>query len=86
MITSDGRVAVSLTMFSASGAQASTATGIFSAAIANTAATTAAAPDISDFIASIPCAGFKAKPPVSKVIPLPTNAKRFLNLLGEYEI
>ena len=48
------------------------ATGIFNNAIAIVAAQTAAAPDISDFIASIPAAGLSAKPPVSKVIPLPT--------------
>ena len=53
--------------------------------MANTDAITAAAPDISHFIASIPCAGFSARPPVSKVIPLPTKANRFLALAGEYE-
>ena len=84
-MTSDGRVAVSLTMFSASGAQPSTAIGSFSCAIANTDAITAAAPDISDFIASMPSAGLRARPPVSKVIPFPTKAKRFLALVGEYE-
>ena len=82
-----GRVAVSLGMFSAKGAQASIATFNFNSAIATTAALTAAAPLISDFIASIPAAGFNAKPPVSKVIPLPTNAYRFATLpLGVYEI
>ena len=69
-----GRVALSLTIFSASGAHASIAIGSFNVAIASTAAHTAAAPLISDFIASIPCAGLSARPPVSKVIPLPTNA------------
>ena len=71
---SDGRVAVSLGMFSASGAHDSMATFNFNSAIAITAALTAAAPLMSDFIASIPSAGFSAKPPVSKVIPLPTKA------------
>ena len=75
MITSLGLVAVSLTIFSASGAQASIEIGNFNSAIANIAPMTAAAPLISDFIASIPCAGLSAKPPVSKVIPLPTNAR-----------
>ena len=50
------------------------AIGNFIKAIAIVAAQTAAAPDISHFIASIPAAGFNARPPVSKVIPLPTNA------------
>ena len=76
-MTSLGRVAVSLTIFSASGAQASIATGSLRSAIAIVAAHTAAAPLISDFIASIPSAGLRASPPVSKVIPLPTNAYFF---------
>jgi hypothetical protein len=46
--------------------------------MASVAAHTAAAPLISDFIASMPRAGLRANPPVSKVIPLPINAKRFL--------
>jgi len=33
----------------------------------------------------MPFAGFSARPPVSKVMPLPTNAYRFLALAGEYE-
>ncbi|CAB4336404.1 unannotated protein [freshwater metagenome] len=74
---SEGRVALSLTMFSASGAQASIATGIFKTAIATAAAEIAAAPAISDFIASMPSAGLRARPPVSKVIPLPTKAYFF---------
>ena len=69
-----GRVALSLTIFSASGAHASIATGNFRAAIAKTALHTAAAPLISDFIASIPSAGLSARPPLSKVIPFPTKA------------
>ncbi|CAB4337197.1 unannotated protein [freshwater metagenome] len=84
-MTSEGRVAVSLTIFSASGAQPSIAIGSFSCAIANTDAITAAAPDISDFIASIPSAGFSASPPVSKVIPFPTYANLFLAFAGVYE-
>ena len=79
-----GRVALSLTIFSASGAHASTATGIFRAAIARIAPHTAAAPLMSDFIASIPAAGLSAKPPVSKVIPLPTNAKVRIGFFGVY--
>ena len=79
-MTSLGRVAVSLTIFSASGAHVSIATGNSRSAIAIVAAHTAAAPLISDFIASMPRAGFSASPPVSKVIPLPTNAYFFLGL------
>ena len=82
MITSLGRVALSLTIFSASGAQASTATGSFNSAMAKTAAMTAAAPLISLFMASIPWAGFRASPPESKVIPLPTKANRFFAFAG----
>ncbi|CAB4953353.1 unannotated protein [freshwater metagenome] len=69
-----GRVAFSLTIFSASGAQASIAIGNFNSAIAKIAPITAAAPLMSLFIASMPFAGLSAKPPVSKVIPFPTNA------------
>ena len=69
-----GRVALSLGIFSANGAQVSIATGSLRAAMASVAAHTAAAPLISDFIASMPRAGLRAKPPVSKVIPLPINA------------
>ncbi|CAB4694278.1 unannotated protein [freshwater metagenome] len=72
-------------MFSANGAQPSTAIGSLSCAIAKTDAITAAAPDISAFIASMPAAGFNAKPPLSKVIPLPTYANLFFALLGLYE-
>ena len=52
------------------------------------AAHTAAAPLISDFIASMPRAGLRAKPPVSKVIPFPTKAYFFLAFapFGEYEM
>jgi hypothetical protein len=69
-----GLVALSLIIFSAKGAKQSIATGSFISAIAIVAALTAAAHEISDFIASMPAAGFKARPPESKVIPLPTNA------------
>ena len=85
-MTSLGRVALSLTMFSAKGAHASIDTGNFSEAIASIAPQTAAAPLMSDFIASIPAAGFRAKPPVSNVIPLPTNANFRRDFLGVYLI
>ncbi|CAB5076014.1 unannotated protein [freshwater metagenome] len=77
-----GRVALSLGIFSASGAHVSMAIGSFNAAIANVAAHTAAAPLISDFIASIPKPGFRFKPPVSNVMPFPTNANRFFADFG----
>ena len=79
-MTSLGRVAVSLIIFSAKGAHVSIATGSFSRAIAMVAAQTAAAPLISDFIASMPLAGLSARPPESNVIPLPTKAYFFLAL------
>ena len=82
-----GRVAVSLGIFSASGAHASIAMGICNSAIASTAAQTAAAPLMSDFIASIPCAGLRANPPVSNVMPLPTYARRLtFFFVGWYEM
>ena len=59
------------------------AIGTFKRAIAMVAAHTAAAPLISDFIASIPLAGLSARPPESKVIPLPTYANFFLAPFGE---
>jgi len=74
-------------MFSARGAHVSIATGNFRSAIAIVAAQTAAAPDISDFIASMPRAGLRASPPVSNVIPLPTKAYFFFAFapFGVYE-
>ena len=62
-------------MFSAIGVQAVTFTGVLSRAMAVTAASTAAAPPMSDFIASMPGAGLIEMPPLSKVIPLPTSAR-----------
>ena len=85
-MTSLGLVALSLTMFSASGAHASIVTGSLREAIARIAPHTAAAPLMSDFIASIPAAGLSARPPVSKVIPLPTKANVRSDFFGEYLI
>ena len=62
-------------MFSAIGAQAVTLTGSPSRAIAVTAAMTAAAPPMSDFIASIAAGGLSDRPPESNVMPLPTSAR-----------
>jgi len=84
-MTSDGRVAVFDGIFSASAAQASTATGSFNSAIASSAPITDAAPVISPFISSILRAGLSAIPPESNVIPLPTYAKLRLAFDGLYE-
>jgi hypothetical protein len=73
--TSDGRCAVPDGMFSAIGAHAVTLTSRPSRAIATTAASTAAAPPMSDFIHSIAAAGLSDRPPESKVMPLPTSAR-----------
>jgi hypothetical protein len=78
--TSEGRWAAPDGMFSAIGAQPVTFTASLSSAIATTAASTAAAPPMSDFIQSIAAAGFSDRPPESKVIPLPTSARLRLAL------
>ena len=51
-------------------------------------ASTAAAPDMSVFIVSMPCAGLMDKPPESKITPLPTSAsvpRAFLPLRRRFE-
>ena len=73
-MTSPGRCADPPGMFSAIVAYAVTCTGNSSAAIMRIAAMTAAAPDMSDFISCMFAGGFREMPPVSNVIPLPTNA------------
>ena len=60
-------------MFSAIGAHTVTLTSRPRRAIAVTAAMTAAAPPMSDFIHSIATAGLSERPPESKVMPLPTS-------------
>ena len=72
--TSDGRCAVPDGMFSARQSQPVTATGRPSRAAASTVCSTAAAPAMSDFMASMPAAGLIEMPPESKVMPLPTSA------------
>ena len=62
-------------MFSAVGIQPVTLIGSFSAAMACTAAMTAAAPLMSDFISCMFAAGLIEMPPVSNVTPLPTKAR-----------
>ncbi len=72
VMTSPGRVAVPLGMFSARHRYPVTATGRPSSATARTAAATAAAPPMSDFIVIIDAGGLSDRPPESNVMPLPT--------------
>ena len=71
---SPGLIAVPEGMFSVVGTTATISTGSPSSAIAATASSTAAAPDMSIFISCIPAPGLSEMPPVSKVTPLPTKA------------
>ena len=73
VMTSDGRCAVPLGMFSASGMYPTTFTAGPSAASACMAARTAAAPPMSDFIVSMALGGFSERPPESNVMPLPAK-------------
>ena len=73
--TSPGFVALPPGMFSVAGTIAVTSMAGFSRAMAPMVATTAAPPDISPFISSMPAAGLIEMPPVSKVMPLPTSAR-----------
>ena len=75
--TSPGFVALPPGMFSVQGATAITFTAGASRAIACIEAITAAAPVMSPFMRSIPAPGLSEMPPVSKVMPLPTNAIGF---------
>ena len=61
-------------MFSVAGTMPITRTLAFSAGSSDIAASTAAAPDMSVFIVSMPSAVLIDRPPLSNVIPLPTNA------------
>ena len=63
--TSPGRIAVPDGMFSANGAQATTSMGRSSCAIAWIAATTAAAPAMSNFIVAMVLPGLIVSPPES---------------------
>ena len=84
--TSPGRSADPPGMFSVSGARASTFTGNCRVAMASMAANTAAAPDMSVFIVSMPSAVFSDRPPESNTMPLPTMAKNALAPGGSYHI
>ena len=60
-------------MFSHVGTIAFKLMGNFISAAAQKEAITEAAPNMSYFISSMPGPGFNEMPPVSKVMPLPTN-------------
>ena len=84
LITSSGRCAVPEGMFSARHNHAVTRTGRPSFAIATIAWNEVAAPVMSYFMPTIDSEGFKLRPPVSKVIPLPTRARCFFEPFGLY--
>ena len=73
VMTSEGFSAVPEGMFSQAATRAVTFTGSLSSAAALTAASITAAPHMSNFISSMPRAGFREIPPASNVIPLPTS-------------
>ena len=62
-------------MFSVAGTTATRSIASPSSAIAATASSTAAAPDMSIFISCMPAEGLIEMPPVSKVTPLPTSPR-----------
>ena len=62
-------------MFSTSPMPTTRLIGRRSDAIVAAAASTAAAPDMSHFIVSMPSEGLSDSPPESKVTPLPTRAR-----------
>ena len=70
-------------MFSTKPTIPTTFTLAFLFAIAHIRPDTTAAPPISHFISSIPPDGFIEIPPVSKVTPLPANARGAVVLLSE---
>ena len=74
-MTSPGRWAWPLGMFSAIARYAVTLSDTPSRAIATTDASTEAAPAMSHFMVIIEAGGFSDRPPESKVIPLPTSAR-----------
>src|SRR5215211_2379194 len=82
--TSPGRMAVPLGMFSTIGTYAVTLALTPSSFSTDIAASTAAAPDMSVFIVSMPLDVFSDRPPESKTTPLPTNATEPFLPCGEY--
>ena len=85
-MTSPGRCAPPPGIFSAQAAYAVTETFNSKSAIARIVETTAAAPDMSSFIWCIFAGGFSEMPPVSNVMPLPTNATCLVAPFGRYSI
>ena len=75
VMMSPGLIAVPEGMFSVEGTTAIRSTARPSSAIAATASSTAAAPDMSIFISCMPADGLSEMPPVSKVTPLPTSPR-----------
>ncbi len=71
--TSPGRIAWPDGMFSVAPTTATIRTGSFSVAIARIAPSTAAPPDMSNFISNILLADLIEMPPVSNVTALPTR-------------
>src|SRR5258708_6173619 len=63
-------------MFSVAAMRPCTSTSGASSGNARMMASTAAAPDMSSFMRSIPSAGLRSRPPESKVMPLPMTATR----------
>ena len=82
--TSPGRIAVPLGMFSTIGTYAVTFALTPRSFSTDIAASTAAAPDMSVFIVSMPLEVFSDSPPESKTTPLPTNATEPFLPVGEY--
>ena len=72
-ITSPGRMAAPETAFSATGSSMVSRTGSPAAITIRPSARAWAAPPMSFFISRMPDEGFKSRPPVSKVTPLPTS-------------
>ena len=73
---SPGRCAVPEGMFSVAAMSPCTSTGGLRCGRAWKMPRTAAAPDMSSFIRSMPSAGLRSSPPESNVMPLPMTATR----------
>ena len=84
--TSPGLVANGPGMLSVRGISPSALTPKPRRAMIRMAPSTAAAPDISVFMVSIPEAGFRLRPPESKVMPFPTNTASFSAPSGSCQI
>ena len=71
--TSSGRKALPDTLFSTAGTSSRSRTGSLAAITIDATAITVAAPPMSFFMLSMPDAGLRSRPPVSKHTPLPTS-------------